>query len=106
MSHVRTVFLTAALLGALSLGACEKKRASSEGNTGQTQETAAAEIPDWCAEHGVPESICTRCNKKLIAEFKQKGDWCKEHNVPESQCIECNPELAEKFAAMAPKDDK
>lgn len=60
-------------------------------------------IADWCPEHGVPESVCTLCNPKLIAEFQAKGDWCKEHAVPESQCFTCKPELKAKFAAMAPK---
>jgi len=61
------------------------------------------EIADWCPEHGVPESICTRCNPSLIEGFKKKGDWCKEHDLPESQCIQCHPELKEKFEAMKPK---
>ena len=61
------------------------------------------QVADWCKEHGVPESVCTRCNESLIAGFKTKGDWCKEHALPESQCIPCHPELEEKFKAMAPK---
>ena len=61
------------------------------------------EVVDWCKEHGVPESVCTRCNEKLIAQFQAKGDWCKEHGLPESQCVTCHPELAAKFKAMAPK---
>ncbi|HTV24802.1 MAG TPA: hypothetical protein VMG12_39185 [Polyangiaceae bacterium] len=48
---------------------------------------------DWCEEHGVPESQCTRCNPSLIAAFKATGDWCEEHGVPESQCVQCNPAL-------------
>lgn len=48
---------------------------------------------DICAEHGVPENECTRCDPSLIQKFKNKGDWCGEHNVPESQCATCNPEL-------------
>jgi len=62
-----------------------------------------AEIVDWCKEHVVPESVCTRCNASLIPKFQAKGDWCKEHAVPESQCIECHPELKAKFEAMVPK---
>jgi cobalt-zinc-cadmium efflux system membrane fusion protein len=62
-----------------------------------------AEVADWCPEHAVPESVCTRCNAKLVAEFQAKGDWCKEHSLPESQCVACHPELAAKFQAMAPK---
>lgn len=57
---------------------------------------------DWCREHGVPESICTRCNETLIASFKAKGDWCASHGVPESQCFACNPELEAKFKASMP----
>lgn len=48
---------------------------------------------DWCGEHQVPESQCTRCNPSLVAAFKATGDWCAEHGVPESQCTKCNPNL-------------
>lgn len=48
---------------------------------------------DWCAEHGVPESKCTRCNAKLIPAFKATKDWCEEHTMPESQCTKCNPDI-------------
>lgn len=61
------------------------------------------EIADWCPEHGVPESICTRCNASLIDGFKKKGDWCAKHSLPESQCFDCLPELKAKFEGMRPK---
>lgn len=48
---------------------------------------------DWCAEHAVPESQCTRCNPSLEAAFEATGDWCAEHGLPESQCLACNPDL-------------
>ena len=48
---------------------------------------------DWCGEHEVPESLCTRCNASLIPAFKATGDWCEEHGLPESQCLICNPNL-------------
>lgn len=48
---------------------------------------------DWCREHAVPESGCTRCNPALIEQFKANGDWCVEHDLPESQCRLCNPRL-------------
>lgn len=48
---------------------------------------------DWCGEHAVPESQCTRCNPALAAAFKATGDWCPEHGLPESQCLKCNPDL-------------
>lgn len=46
---------------------------------------------DWCTEHEVPESQCTKCNKDLIPAFKATGDWCSEHGLPESQCTTCDP---------------
>ncbi len=60
---------------------------------------------DWCLEHALPESRCTRCNPSLVAEFKAKGDWCKEHDFPESVCPVCNrakpPAGAERAAIEA-----
>ena len=53
----------------------------------------------WCAEHGVPESECTRCDASLIAGYQDQGDWCDEHDRPESQCFICNPELEARFTA-------
>ena len=48
---------------------------------------------DWCHEHQVPESLCTRCNSALIPAFKLTGDWCKKHGLPLSQDTKCNPDL-------------
>lgn len=48
---------------------------------------------DWCVEHEVPESLCTRCDPSLVAAFKATGDWCAEHGLPESQCKLCHPDL-------------
>ncbi|MBS1151470.1 MAG: putative cation efflux system protein czcB [Myxococcaceae bacterium] len=48
---------------------------------------------DWCKEHAVPESKCTRCNPKLVARFIEAGDYCREHGFPKSVCPICNPEL-------------
>ena len=48
---------------------------------------------DWCGEHEVPESQCTRCSPDLAPAFKATGDWCPEHGLPESQCKKCNPEV-------------
>ena len=48
---------------------------------------------DWCAEHDVPESKCTRCDAALVPAFKATGDWCAEHGLPESHCRACNPGL-------------
>lgn len=48
---------------------------------------------DWCGEHGVPESLDTRCDKSLIPAFKATGDWDEKHGLPKSQCKKCNPRL-------------
>ncbi len=50
---------------------------------------------DWCTEHGVPESMCIRCNSALIEAFKARGDWCSSHEVPASLCSICRKELVE-----------
>lgn len=101
-----TVFLVAG---------CDKSESSQTPNTAATSSKVQPggeqkapliqkkEAADWCREHGVPESVCTRCNPALIADFKKKGDWCKEHDLPESQCLICHPALKEKFEAMRPK---
>lgn len=54
-------------------------------------------LEDWCEEHAVPESICSRCNPSLIPQFEAANDWCAEHDLPESQCLLCNPGLEPKF---------
>lgn len=61
------------------------------------------EVADWCPEHGVPESVCTRCNENLMAGFKAKGDWCETHNLPKSQCVACDPALKTRLDALKPK---
>ncbi|MEW6250987.1 MAG: efflux RND transporter periplasmic adaptor subunit [Planctomycetota bacterium] len=58
----------------------------------------------WCGGHGVPESVCTRCNSDLIPQFKTAGDWCEEHGLPESQCTRCRPEVAARWRALAPRE--
>ena len=88
----------------LSLSACKEEgggdpapaRAAAE-PAGSGEHAAAGVTPgsheDWCGEHAVPESQCTRCNPDLTAAFKATGDWCEEHGLPESQCTRCNPDL-------------
>ncbi len=56
----------------------------------------------WCGGHGVPESVCTRCDASLIPRFKDANDWCTGHGLPESQCELCNPGVAAKWAALRP----
>lgn len=96
------------LAAALFFGCADSSKApvspaSTKTEPAKTPLVHKAEIADWCPEHGVPESVCTRCNEVLVAQFQAKGDWCKEHKLPESQCVACHPELEAKFKAMAPK---
>lgn len=59
-----------------------------------------------CAEHGVLEAVCPKCNPALVAVFKAKGDWCNEHGFPESFCPVCSPERGGRPAApVEAKDD-
>jgi cobalt-zinc-cadmium efflux system membrane fusion protein len=53
---------------------------------------ASADDDDWCAEHGVPESICVECNPKLMPRPVSYG-WCKVHGVHE--CPLEHPEVSQ-----------
>ena len=48
---------------------------------------------DWCDEHQVQETMCTRCDPSLIPAFKASGDWDETHGLPKSQCLKCDPTL-------------
>lgn len=96
MQLIRVLTMLAAVLTAVS---CIREP-STEGapSAAQPTEHASAAVKpgshdDWCGEHRVPESMCTRCNSSLIAAFKATNDWCAEHGLPESQCLKCNPDL-------------
>ena len=99
-----------AFSAAMTLAACDKggggaarkdepAKAAPTGakDTGHADHAAGHVTPgsheDWCGEHAVPESQCTRCDPELTAAFKATGDWCPEHGLPESQCLKCNPDL-------------
>jgi cobalt-zinc-cadmium efflux system membrane fusion protein len=47
---------------------------------------------DWCAEHGVPESVCVECDRSLLPRGKTYG-WCKAHGVHE--CPLEHPDVAQ-----------
>ena len=68
-------------------------RASAASGAHAPSHAAPGSHEDWCGEHQVPESMCTRCNSALVAAFRATGDWCEEHGLPESQCRICNPNL-------------
>ncbi len=65
---------------------------SQEGASEEHSQAKSANV-DWCAEHRVPESQCTKCHPELIEGFKAKHDWCGGHGVPESHCYLCNTGL-------------
>jgi len=95
------------LLALVLVGCPDSKQAPASPSPTATAKTMAPLVPkkvaaDWCPEHGVPESICSRCNESLVAGFKKKGDWCKEHGLPDSQCFTCHPELEAEFLKNKP----
>ncbi len=96
------VTLTGVLLwstGSLHLGPAPDQAAAHSADDGHGDGQADEHSDDdghghgeeWCAEHDVAESACTRCDPSLIPAFKAKDDWCAEHKLPESQCTVCNP---------------
>jgi hypothetical protein len=95
------IFIAAALLSVVlpAVGACSKSSSSEPAPAASHAALHAApnvkpgSHEDWCGEHEVPESQCTRCNPDLIPAFKATGDWCNEHGLPESQCKKCHPDL-------------
>lgn len=94
--HGMSLLLAVVLIAA----ACSKNEVSAPRDPAPADPAAhapASVVPgsheDWCGEHSVPESLCTRCNPSLIAAFKATNDWCAEHGLPESQCLICNPDL-------------
>lgn len=99
-------FVVLALVSSITLACSGSDATTTKGSASAKAESsttsAAAHAPkdvkpgsheDWCGEHGVPESQCTKCNPDLIPAFKATKDWCEEHNLPESQCTKCNPDL-------------
>jgi cobalt-zinc-cadmium efflux system membrane fusion protein len=68
---------------------------------------AVIEAMGFCAGHGVPEAVCTKCRDDLEAAFRAENDWCAGHDVPESQCEACNPGVLDKYESskVAPVQD-
>jgi hypothetical protein len=78
---------------ALLLVACRESTTPPAAAEHASPSVTPGSYEDWCGEHAVPESACTRCDASLAAAFQATGDWCKEHGLPESQCKQCNPSL-------------
>lgn len=84
---IRALIPIAALLVALGATTLVLSRATEKDNV------TAKYGGESCAEHGIADSLCSRCHPDLIPVFKARGDWCSEHKLPESQCYLCHPEL-------------
>ncbi len=95
---MRVASLIFVMFGAVLVAGCSKKDSKEDPTAAAQASHAPAGVKpgsheDWCGEHAVPESLCTRCDSSLIPAFKATGDWCPEHGLPESQCKLCNPGL-------------
>lgn len=95
---MRSLVIIGVLGLALGTACKQKENSSGEGSRSSTAAAPAASVKpgsheDWCAEHNVPESLCTQCDSKLIPAFKASGDWCDVHKLPKSHDRECNPSL-------------
>ena len=90
---MRTILITIGTGLFLAVAGCDEQGGSHDDQQHAATGVEPGSYEDWCGEHGVPESMCTRCNPSLTAAFQATGDWCAEHGLPESQCLVCNPDL-------------
>ncbi len=118
ISNARRTVVCTALISLTISGGCKKDEPMQSADSDKTKSAAktnptTALGPEsspieptldqgWCGGHGVPESVCTRCNGTLTETFKSAGDWCAEHELPESQCFVCNPEVEAKWKKLDP----
>jgi len=97
MTRMPMTLVVLALIAGCGKGADRSDTTGAKKSGGEPKHAAADVVPgsyeDWCGEHGVAESVCTRCDPSLVAAFKATNDWCAEHGLPESQCLQCNPDL-------------
>lgn len=89
----RAILLSAALFFTLTVPAFAAGPSKSAKELHGPKDAKPGSHEDWCGEHGVPESLDTRCDKSLIPAFKAAGDWDEKHGLPKSQCKKCNPKL-------------
>ena len=82
------------LLVALALVGCAEREPEAAADP-----VEAASTEELCAEHGVLEAVCAKCNPALAAVFQARGDWCAEHGFAESFCPLCHPERGGRPAA-------
>ena len=89
----RSILLLVTLFVSFTISAFAAEPAKSAKDFHGAKDAKPGSYEDWCSEHGVPESLDTRCDKSLIPAFKATGDWCDKHGLPLSQCRKCNPKL-------------
>ena len=90
---------------ALAFGCGQKAKTERQEITSAATTATATVEEGMCAEHGVLEAICTKCNPKLIPVFQAKGDWCAEHGFPMSVCPIHHPERHGRPEATIAVDD-
>lgn len=85
--------LVVVLLLSLLVVACRSSGGDGQDTRKKAQAVASAtdEPTKKCREHGVPRSLCTKCNPAIIPVFKARGDWCSKHGFPKSYCPTCDP---------------
>lgn len=104
------LMIVSVLVSSLWVSACDDPE--QEKQTTASQEDALATRPDtadptdWCAEHGVPESMCTVCHPELVQKYKAAGDFCADHGYPESVCPQCHPMEPPAGAAEEHEDEE
>lgn len=96
--------LVIAILGVSCQRAAETSEAASPPSAEPTAQIVSS-AEGMCAEHGVLEAVCTKCNPKLVPIFQAKGDWCAEHGFPESFCPVCHPESGGKPSTNVAADE-
>ncbi len=89
----RSILLFVALFVSFTISAFAAEPAKSAKDLHGAAGAKPGSYEDWCSEHGVPESMDTRCGRSLIPAFKATGDWDEKHGLPLSQCKKCNPKL-------------
>ena len=106
---MRTLQVLVLVSATLLPAGCSRQGTPSQGASSSGTAAAPAEPPkgeghaaanvvpgsheDWCVEHGVPETQCTRCDASLIPAFQAANDWCADHGLPMSQCTIHDPDL-------------
>lgn len=106
-SMIALTALLSLLVVTVGCGAKASDSGTAESATGEATQAAsppqgaghadAAVVPgsyeDWCDEHEVAETQCTRCDPSLVPAFQAANDWCPDHGLPMSQCTIHNPNL-------------